>query len=142
MPQHKQNSAMNTVASRLRAIIASHEEGFFVGGEKELQQLLSVSRATLRQAARHSEREGLLSVHRGGNRGYLACRPSFGSMEAALTAHLETLNVRIEELLAITWTESVEQAARLRSDTSVAFARAIAEKVKTVAPDISNRALR
>lgn len=135
---------MNTVASRLRAIIASHEEGFFLGGEKELQQLLGVSRTTLRQVARLLEREGLLSVRRGGNGGYFACRPSFGSMEAALTAHLETLDVRIEELLAIasiTWIESIEQAARLRSDASRALAETIAEKVRAVASKTSHRAL-
>ncbi len=135
---------MNMVASRLRAIIAAHEEGYFLGGEKELQLLLGASRTTLRQVARLLEREGLLSVRRGGNGGYFACRPSFGSMEAALTAHLETLDVRIEELLAIasiTWTEAVEQAARLNSDASRALADAIADTVRAVAADISNRAL-
>lgn len=65
-------------------------------------------------------------------------------MEAALTAHLDTLDVRLEELLAIasiTWTESVERAARLRSDASRAFAEAVAETVRAVASNISNRAL-
>lgn len=144
MALRKENSLMNTVASRLRAIIASREDGYLLGGEKELEQLLGASRATLRQVARLLEREGLLRVRPGGKGGYYACRPSFGSMESALTAHLETLDVKIEELLAIasiTWTESVEQAARLNSDASRALADVIAQKVRAVASDISNRAL-
>lgn len=144
MALHKKRSVTNMAASRLRGIIASRDEGYFLGGEKELQQLVGASRATLRQVARLLEREGLLRVRPGGKGGYFACKPSFGSMEVALTAHLETLDVRIEELLAIasiTWTESVEQAARLNTDASRALAEEIAEMVRAVASDISNRAL-
>jgi GntR family transcriptional regulator, transcriptional repressor for pyruvate dehydrogenase complex len=144
MALHKKKSVTNTAASRLRTIIASHEDGYFLGGEKELQQLVGASRATLRQVARLLEREGLLRVRAGGKGGYFACKPSFGSMEVALTAHLERLDVRIEELLAIasiTWTESVEQAATLNNDTSRGLAEEIAETVRAVPPDITNRAL-
>jgi DNA-binding FadR family transcriptional regulator len=144
MNEQGRNSATNAAASRLRAMIASREDGDFLGDEEAVQKLLSVSRTTLRQVARLLEREGLLTVKRGGNGGYFASRPSFGSLEAALTAHLETIDVRLQELLAvasITWTESVEQAARLRSDGSRALAEKLSEFVRSVSPAVSNREL-
>ena len=144
MHDHKQNSTTEVAASRLRALIASREEGDFLGDEGDVQKLLSVSRTTLRQVARLLEREGLLAVRRGGNGGYFARRPSLGSVEAALIAHLETLEVGIGELLAlasITWTESVEQAARLRSEKSRALAEKLIKLVRSIGPTISNHEL-
>ncbi len=140
----RQNSTTDAAASRLRALIASGDDGDFLGDEGQVQKLLGVSRTTLRQVARLLEREGLLAVKRGGNGGYFARRPSLGSVETALIAHLETLDVGIEELLAlasITWTESVEQAARLRSAKSRALAEELAKLVENIAPAVSNREL-
>jgi GntR family transcriptional regulator, transcriptional repressor for pyruvate dehydrogenase complex len=144
MPPEPNGSAMTAAASRLRAIVAKKEEGAFLGGEVELQQALGVSRTTLRQVARLLEREGALTVKRGPNGGYFASRPSYTSIEAALTAYLEILDVRIGELLAIasiTWSETVRQAAGLNSDTSRALAGKLAKKVRAVDPDISYRDL-
>src|SRR5579864_1149374 len=101
MPDKKRVSAMSAAASQLRALVADKEDGAFLGGEGELQQALGVSRTTLRQVARLLEREGLLTVKRGTNGGYFACRPSFASIESALTAYLEILDVHIGELLAM-----------------------------------------
>lgn len=140
----RQNSTTDAAASRLRALITAGNDGDFLGDEGEVQTRLGVSRTTLRQVARLLEREGLLAVRRGGNGGYFARRPSLGSVETALIAHLETLDVGIAELLAlasITWTESVEQAARLRSAKSRALAEQLTKLVKTVAPAASNREL-
>jgi DNA-binding FadR family transcriptional regulator len=141
---NRQNSTTDVAASQLRSLIASRADGDFLGDEGDVQKILSVSRTTLRQVARLLEREGLLAVRRGGNGGYFARRPSLGSVETALIAHLETLDVGIGELLAIasiTWTESVEQAARLRSEKSRALAEKLSKLVETIAPTVSNREL-
>jgi DNA-binding FadR family transcriptional regulator len=140
----RQSSTTDAAASRLRTLIASGNDGDFLGDEGEVQKLLGISRSTLRQVARLLEREGLLAVRRGGNGGYFARRPSLGSVETALIAHLETLDVGIGELLAlasITWTESVEQAARLRSAKSKALAEELAKLVESIAPSASNHEL-
>jgi GntR family transcriptional regulator, transcriptional repressor for pyruvate dehydrogenase complex len=144
MQDKKQNSITDTAATRLRAVIAAREDGDFLGDEGDVQKILSVSRTTLRQVARLLEREGLLAVRRGGNGGYFARRPSLGSVETALIAHLETLDVGVGELLAIasiTWTESVEQAARLRSEKSRALAGELAALVRSIGPAASNQEL-
>ncbi len=140
----KKISAMSGAASQLRAIVADMENGAFLGGEGELQQTLGVSRTTLRQVARLLEREGLLTVKRGNNGGYYACRPSFASIEAGLTAYLEILDVGIGELLAmasITWSESIRQAAGLRNDDARAFSRKLGKTVRSVDPNIPYREL-
>jgi DNA-binding GntR family transcriptional regulator len=144
MSDRKTASAMSTAASQLRALVADREEGAFLGGESELLQTLGISRTTLRQVARLLEREGLLTVRRGNAGGYFACKPSFASIEAALTAYLEILDVRIGELLAmasITWTETIRQAAGLRSDTARALAKKLGRTVRSVDPDIPYRDL-
>jgi GntR family transcriptional regulator, transcriptional repressor for pyruvate dehydrogenase complex len=144
MHDQRQDSTTDAVASRLRALIVARDDGGFLGDEEEVHKILSVLLTALRQVARLPEREGLLAVRRGENRGYFARRPSFGSMEAALTAHLETLDVRIEELLAIasiTWTETVEQAARLRSEKSQTLVEKLAKDARPVAPTVANREL-
>ena len=144
MPSPKTNSSINAAASRLRTVVGNSDIGAFLGGETELQELLGVSRTTLRQVARLLEREGVLKVKRGINGGYFASRPTFSSIEDVLTAHLEVLDVSIDELLAIasiTWSESVRRAASLKTDASRALAKKLAKKVKAVKPEISNRQL-
>ena len=135
---------MSAAALQLRAIVAGMETGDFLGGEAELQKTLGVSRTTLRQVARLLEREGLLTVRRGNNGGYYACRPSFASMEEGLIAYLEVLAVRNRELHAvasITWAETVRQAADLHTDASCAMAKKLARTVRAVDPEISYRDL-
>lgn len=144
MPTERHASTMKTAASRLRAIIAGTEEGAFLGGEIELQQALEISRTTLRQVARLLEREGALTVKRGANGGYFASRPSYASIEAALIAYLEILNVGIGELLAIasiTWAETVRQAAGLNNDASKALAKRLSRTVRAVDQKITFRDL-
>lgn len=135
---------MTVAASKLRALAADRDDGTFLGGEGELQQTLGVSRTTLRQVARLLEREGVLTVKRGNNGGYYACRPSFASIEAGLTAYLEVLKVSISELLAmasITWSETVRQAAALRSDDARGLAKKLTKSVRAVDSNIPYREL-
>lgn len=135
---------MSAAASQLRALVTEKEDGAFLGGEGELLQTLGVSRTTLRQVARLLEREGLLTVKRGTSGGYFACRPSFASIETALLAYLEVVDVRIGELLAmasITWAETVRQAAGLRSEAAKTLAAKLARTVRAVDRKISYRDL-
>jgi DNA-binding IscR family transcriptional regulator len=125
-------SAMKAAATQLRSIILARDEGQFLGDEREDTQLLGISRTTLRQVARLLEREGLLAVRRGSNGGYYAQRPSVGSVEAAVTDYLESLEVRSDELStmsSIIWTEAVRQAAGLNSKLAGTTATRLAKLV-------------
>jgi DNA-binding GntR family transcriptional regulator len=133
-------SAMKAAASQLRSIILAKDEGQFLGDEREVIQLLGVSRTTLRQIARLLEREGLLAVRRGSNGGYYARRPSLSSVEAAVTDYLEILEVRTDELSTISsiiWTEAVRQAAGLKSKAASTTANRLAKLVRATDAHIS-----
>ena len=137
-------SAMKAAASQLRSIILARDDGAFLGDEREVIQLLGVSRTTLRQIARLLEREGLLAVRRGSSGGYYARRPSLGSVEAAVTDYLEILEIRTDELstmASIIWTEAVRQAAGLKSEAAAAVAARLAKLVRATDATISYREL-
>jgi GntR family transcriptional regulator, transcriptional repressor for pyruvate dehydrogenase complex len=135
---------MSAAATQLRSIISAKEDGAFLGDELEVQSLLRVSRTTLRQVARLLEREGLLVVRRGSHGGYYACRPSIGSVETAVTAYLESLDVRGDELstmASIIWIELVRQAAGIGTAAMRTLSRRLAKQVGAVADQISHHAL-
>lgn len=139
-----QASAMSAAATQLRSIISEKEDGAFLGGELEVQALLRVSRTTLRQVARLLEREGLLTVRLGSRGGYYACRPSVRSVEEAVTAYLESLDVRGDELSTISsiiWIELVQQAASIGTPATRSLARRLAKAVTAVADEISHHEL-
>jgi GntR family transcriptional repressor for pyruvate dehydrogenase complex len=92
---------MKAAATQFRSVIMAKEDGDFIGDEREVIQVLGVSRTTLRQIARLLEREGLLSVRRGSSGGYFARLPSPLSVEVAVVDYLEILNVHTEELSAM-----------------------------------------
>ncbi|MFT3965469.1 MAG: GntR family transcriptional regulator [Sphingobium sp.] len=107
-------SAIDAAAARLREKVMAQEEGSLLGNEENLQTELGVSRATIRQAARVLEREGLLRVRRGINGGYFAARPNAETIEKSVSAYLETLNVAGEDLLTVAsvlWVEVIRKAA-------------------------------
>ncbi|HEX7854613.1 MAG TPA: GntR family transcriptional regulator [Sphingobium sp.] len=144
MRMRTQDSAMSAAATQLRAMIIDKDDGSFLGGEREVQDTLGISRTTLRQVARLLEREGVLVVKRGSNGGYFACRPSLTSIESAITAHLESLEVRPDELstmASVIWIEAVRQAASLRNDTAKALTKKLMRLVRSIEPTISYREL-
>jgi DNA-binding GntR family transcriptional regulator len=135
---------MSAAVTELRSIICDKEDGAFLGGEPEVQSALGVSRTTLRQVARLLEREGLLRVQRGSRGGYYACRPSVGSIEAAVTAHLESLDVRSDELstmASIIWGEVVQQAASLGTPATRTLSKRIAKTIQAVPERITHHGL-
>jgi DNA-binding IscR family transcriptional regulator len=126
---------MKSAATQLRSVVLSKEDGEFLGDEREVIQLLGVSRATLRQVARLLEREGLLAVKRGSNGGYYARRPCPQSVEAAVIDYLEVLDVGTDELsiMASTiWIEAVRQAANSTDKTASAVVTKLTKAVRAV----------
>jgi DNA-binding GntR family transcriptional regulator len=137
-------STMKAAATQLRSIILAKDENKLLGDEREVIQLLGVSRTTLRQIARLLEREGLLSVRRGSNGGYYTRRPSLTSVEAAVTDYLEILEVRSDELSTISsiiWTEAVRQAAALKSKAASTTANKLTKLIRGTDDNISYREL-
>lgn len=135
-----QESAMNAAATQLRSVILSKEDGEFLGDEREVIQILGVSRTTLRQIARLLEREGLLAVKRGAAGGYYARRPSPSSVEAAVIDHLEVLEVRTDELTmiaAIIWIEAVRQAATIATSAAASVATRLVKTLRGIGPELS-----
>jgi GntR family transcriptional regulator, transcriptional repressor for pyruvate dehydrogenase complex len=137
-------TAISAAATQLRSIISEKKDGAFLGGELEVQALLRVSRTTLRQVARLLEREGVLTVRLGSRGGYYACRPSVGSVEDAVTAYLESLHVRGDELstmASIIWIEVVQQAAGIGSPARKSLTRRLVKVVTGVPDAISHHEL-
>lgn len=106
-------SAIDTAATRLRQTVLAGEDGAFLGSEEMLQTQLGVSRATVRQAARLLESEGLIRVRRGINGGYFAARPNAETIEKSVSAYLEMLNVAGDDLItlaSVLWVEVMRKA--------------------------------
>lgn len=118
----------------------STPEGTLIGGEAELISELGVSRATIRQAARLLETEGLLSVRRGPSGGYFSARPNAQTIEGVFGTYLAALNLDIEETFVVgfaLWAETVRQAAVLRTPEVKALMRRFRERVAQIPNDIS-----
>lgn len=107
-------TAIGVAADRLRAIVLGAEQGAFIGSEEALIAQLSCSRSTVRQVARLLEREGLLRVKRGINGGYFGARPDAGTIEATVSAYLQTLPMDpgdVTILASALWVEALRKAA-------------------------------
>lgn len=112
----------------------------FLGSEEALVTSLGVSRATVRQVARLLEREGLVKVRRGINGGYFGARPDASTIEAAVAAHLDTLDMQAEDVgvvASVLWVEVMRQAAGLRTDAARAVAARLQAKVAALRPNAS-----
>lgn len=109
-------SAIEAVAARLRAMVLDRPAGTLIGSEEALVSQLGCSRSTVRQVARLLEREGLLKVRRGINGGYFSARPDAGTIEATVSAYLQTIEMDpgdITILASALWAEAVRKAAAL-----------------------------
>ena len=138
MTTKQSRSTISAAAEQLRALAMAAEEGALLGGEEALVGKLGVSRATIRQAARLLEREGLLRVRRGINGGYFAARPDVGTIEAAVSAYLDTLGMDAEDVTAVAsalWVEVLRKAASLRSEAARSMAEEYRERVLAIRPD-------
>ncbi|UVO55752.1 GntR family transcriptional regulator [Sphingomonas sp. SUN039] len=123
-------STLDAAAARLRALVLARPEGTLLGSEENLQTALAVSRATVRQAARLLEREGLLRVRRGISGGYFGSRPDVGTIVASVGTYLEMLAVEVEDLSMVAttlWIEVVRKACAAPRPA----ARALSERYAT-----------
>lgn len=138
MTTKQSRSTIAGAADQLRALAMSAEEGALLGGEEALVGKLGVSRATIRQAARLLEREGLLKVRRGINGGYFASRPDIGTIETTVSAYLDTLDMETEDVTVIAsvlWVEVLRKAASLRNEAAQAMAESFRERVLAIRAD-------
>lgn len=138
-------SAIEATAARLREKVLAEEEGAFLGNEDALQVALGASRATIRQAARLLEREGLLRVRRGINGGYFGARPTADTIEKSVSAYLEMLNVSGDDLVTIAsvlWVEAMRKAARHGGPEARALAERFRERIDRLPDDAGFRQIR
>lgn len=133
-------SAIDVAAANLRSIVQSAEEGDLLGSEETLITRLGVSRATVRQAARLVEREGLLRVKRGINGGYFAARPDAHTIETSVSTYLDRVHTEPEDITVVAsvlWVEVLGRAARVRTKQARDLAEKYLKKVRSLRPDAS-----
>jgi DNA-binding FadR family transcriptional regulator len=133
-------TAIKLAGEKLRALALASEEGTLLGSEEALIAELGVSRSTVRQVARLLEREGLLKVRRGPSGGYFAARPDAETIQSAVSAYLETLEMDREDVTAIAsalWVEVVRKAAANRSDEARAIIDGFRQRVASLKPNAS-----
>jgi GntR family transcriptional repressor for pyruvate dehydrogenase complex len=136
----RSRSTTEAAAARLRARILAAKDGVFLGSEEALVTSLGVSRATVRQAARLLEREGLVKVRRGINGGYFGARPDASTIETAVAAYLDTLDMEAEDVgvvASVLWIEVMRQAASLQTEAARAVAARLQAKVAALRANAS-----
>lgn len=139
MAKLESRTALSVAAERLRTVVLDAEDGAFIGSEDALIGQLGCSRSTVRQVARLLEREGLLKVRRGINGGYFGTRPDAGTIEATVSAYLETLNMDagdVTVLASALWVEAVRKAVGAPDEAK----REVISKLSKLVARISNQA--
>jgi GntR family transcriptional regulator, transcriptional repressor for pyruvate dehydrogenase complex len=107
---------VNATAERMRELVMERAPGALLGSLPELARLLGVGTATVQQAARVLEHEGLLAVRRGPKGGYFGRRPDAAALERALAAFLRVRGSDIHDsldLMTLLDCELMPAAARL-----------------------------
>jgi GntR family transcriptional repressor for pyruvate dehydrogenase complex len=79
---------VSATAEKMRDLILAHVPEALIGSLPEVAKKLGVGTATVQQAARVLEHEGLLHVRRGPGGGYFGRRPDAVALERALAAYL------------------------------------------------------
>ncbi|MET0252066.1 MAG: GntR family transcriptional regulator [Novosphingobium sp.] len=128
-------TALNAALGQLRALTLSIERGTLIGSEEMVITRLGFSRSTVRQAARMLEREGLLKVRRGPSGGYFADRPDAKTIEAAVSAYLQTLDIDVHDTAAVAtalWNQAVRKATEADRPARAAFAERLRGQIKAV----------
>ena len=71
----QERPSLQLTAQKLPNMSLASADGSLSGSEDDVLAGLSIPRATLKQAARLFEQEGLIKVRRGTNGGYYSARP-------------------------------------------------------------------
>jgi DNA-binding FadR family transcriptional regulator len=109
-----ERSSLRATAQKLRSIALASAAGTLLGSEDVVLAQLGVSRATLKQAARLLEQEGLIKVRRGTNGGYYSARPTEETLTIVANAYLETIDVTSGDIVSMTtllWMEVIRRAS-------------------------------
>ncbi|MEN9717805.1 MAG: hypothetical protein RIQ99_683 [Pseudomonadota bacterium] len=100
-----QNGQSETLVSRtareLSKLSLEHDDGAFIGAEDDLLTRLSVSRPTLRQAAKIAENDRLISVRRGIKGGFYASRPDADDAIRTLARYLRLKGATLLDIMAV-----------------------------------------
>lgn len=140
MTKREIKSALDAAAEKLREIVLSREPGAYLGREEALITELGFARATVRQAARLVEREGLLLVRRGNNGGYFGSRPDATTIESVVSTYLSMVDVPPEDVTVIAtalWVEAMRKAARAPHDVIAEGIASLLERTRAVADNAS-----
>lgn len=97
-----EGSLVTRTAQALSNLSMEHAPGDYLGAEDELLGKLSVSRPTLRQAAKIVESDRLISVRRGIKGGFYATRPNAADAIKALARYLRLNGATIADVFAVT----------------------------------------
>jgi len=130
-------SGVDLVAGKLRQLALGAENGAGLGSEQALTAELGTSRATLRQAARLLQREGVIIVRRGLKGGYFAARPGINSIQHAISACVEAFDMDPDTLSVVDtalWQEAVHKMAVARPEDTKALAERFRDQL-TELPD-------
>jgi GntR family transcriptional regulator, transcriptional repressor for pyruvate dehydrogenase complex len=107
-PKVNKVTALNTrrlvgaTAEKMRDLILAQAPGALIGSLPDLAKLLGVGIATVQQAARVLEHEGLLHVRRGTGGGYFGRRPDTAALERSLAIYLRVRRADDYEALEMT----------------------------------------
>ena len=148
-------------AKRLADLRLAGDSGRYLGNEDELLSLFSVSRPTLRQAAKIVASERLLDVRRGSGGGFYACRPDAADSVRTLARYLRLKGADLSHIVVVSGLvgeqaaalaaacQDPELRARLKvfakridgNDTPAELVRAEAELVRTLSEMSGNPAI-
>lgn len=92
---------VSRTARELAKLSMAHDDGAFIGAEDDLLQRLSVSRPTLRQAAKITENDRLISVRRGIRGGFYASRPDANDAIRTLARYLRLKGATLLDIMAV-----------------------------------------
>jgi GntR family transcriptional regulator, transcriptional repressor for pyruvate dehydrogenase complex len=106
-----QGSLVTQAAQALSDLSMKHAPGAYLGAEDDLLARLSVSRPTLRQAAKIVENDRLISVRRGIKGGFYAERPNAADAIKSLARYLRLNGATIADVFAVTRLISEEAGA-------------------------------
>lgn len=95
-------SRVAQTAEALSKLSMEHAPGDYLGAEGDLLERLSVSRPTLRQAAKIVENDSLINVRRGIKGGFYAARPNAADAITALARYLRMNGTTIADVFVVT----------------------------------------
>lgn len=118
--------------------------GSLLGSEAQLMERYRISRATLREAIRQLERNGVASMRRGAGGGLIVRQPAKDSAALALATYLELTDVSFAELFEareLIECLIVSLAAEQLSDSDIGRARQLIEMLRQTPPCSFNEEL-